>query len=51
MNRRFIGIDMDENYCNTARERLNDVEGTLPFEEVVEEKPEESDLSALFDAV
>lgn len=51
MNRRFIGIDMDENYCNTARERLNDVEGILPFEKIEEEKPDESDLTALFDAV
>ena len=47
LNRRFIGIDMDEEYCATARDRLNYSE--LPFEWEKPEPADEEVISSLFD--
>ncbi len=51
LNRRFIGIDMDEKYCETARERLNYAELPFEFDNPYEDKPDEEELKTIFDFV
>lgn len=51
LNRRFIGIDMDEKYCETARERVNYSELPFDFELPFQEPPTEEQLSSIFDIV